>query len=95
MHVIVTKKELTLSTQVINLDHLASHEEADTCIFVQAKHAVREGNQILVIKANEIDVVVVAVSIHLCKSLYCREQLHKCSAVAHPWTTTIIITVMI
>ena len=63
--VIVTKKELALSTQVINLDHLApcSHEEADSHIFVHTKHAVMEGNQTLMIKTNDIDVVVVAVSI--------------------------------
>ena len=63
--VIVTKEELALSTQVINLDHLAScsYEEADTRIFVLAKHAVMEGNQTLMIKANDTDVVVVAVSI--------------------------------
>ena len=50
--VIVTKEELALSTQVINLDHLApcSHEEADTRIFVHAKHAVMEGNQALMIR---------------------------------------------
>ena len=63
--VIVTKEELALSTQVINLDHVApcSHEEADTRIFVHAKHAVMEGNQTLMIKANDTDVVVIAISI--------------------------------
>ena len=62
---IVTKEEQALSTQVINLDHLVpcSHEEADTRIFVHAKHAVMEGNQTLMVKANNTDVVVVAVSI--------------------------------
>ena len=65
--VIVTKEELALSTQVINLDHLApcSHEEADTRIFVQVKYAVMEGNQTLMIKENDTDVAIVAVSILL------------------------------
>ncbi len=51
--VVVTKEELALSTQVINLDDVApcSHEEADTCMFVHAKQAVMEGYQ-----ANDTDV---------------------------------------
>ena len=63
--VLVTKEELALSTQVINLNHVApcSHEEADTRILVHAKHAVTEGNQTLMIKANDTDVVVIAISI--------------------------------
>ena len=50
---------------MINLDHLApcSREKADTCTFIHVKHAVMEGNQTLMIKANDTDVVVVAVSI--------------------------------
>ena len=57
--VVVTMEKLALSTQVINLNHVApcSHEEADTRIFVHAKHAVMEGNQTLMIKANDTDVV--------------------------------------
>ncbi len=63
--VVVTKEELALSTQVINLDNVAacSHEEADTRMFVHAKQAVMEGYQTLMIKANDTDVVVIAISI--------------------------------
>ena len=62
--IIVTKEEFALSNQMISLDHVApcSHEEADTRIFVHARHAVMEGNQTLMIKANDTDVVVIAIS---------------------------------
>ncbi len=40
-----------------------SHEEADTRMFVHAKQAVMEGYQTLMIKANDTDVVVIAISI--------------------------------
>ena len=40
-----------------------SHEEADTHIFVHAWHAVMEGSETLMIKANDIDVIIIAIYI--------------------------------
>ena len=50
---------------MISLDHVApcSHEESDTRIFVHARHAVMEGNQTIMIEANDTDVVVIAIPI--------------------------------
>ena len=39
------------------------HEEADTRIFVHARDAAIEGSKALVIKANDTDIVVIAVSV--------------------------------
>ena len=39
------------------------HEEADTRIFVHARDATIEGSKALVIKANDTDIVVIAVSV--------------------------------
>ena len=62
--VIVTKKEDAVSNHSVNLDAVAScsHEEADTCIFVHAKHATETGSKVIMIKASDTDVVVIAVS---------------------------------
>ena len=45
--IVVTKEELALSNCAINLDEISpcTHEEADTCLFVHARHAVQEGNK--------------------------------------------------
>lgn len=50
---------------MISLDQVApcSHEEADTRIFVHARHALMEGNQTLMIKANDTDIIVIAIYI--------------------------------
>ncbi|KAJ8381282.1 hypothetical protein SKAU_G00020600 [Synaphobranchus kaupii] len=40
-----------------------SHEEADTWIFVHARQAVEEGCKSILIKANDTDVLVIAVSV--------------------------------
>uniref|UniRef100_H3A1T1 Uncharacterized protein n=1 Tax=Latimeria chalumnae TaxID=7897 RepID=H3A1T1_LATCH len=37
---------------------LCTHEEADTCIFVHARHATMEGNKVLMIDASDDDVVI-------------------------------------
>ena len=63
--IIVTKEKFALSNQVISLDPVVpcSHEEADTRIFVHAWHAVMEGSETLMIKANDTDVIVIAIYI--------------------------------
>ena len=49
---------------VISSENLApcSHEEADTRIFIHARHATMEGNKALVMKANDTDVLVIAIA---------------------------------
>ena len=39
------------------------HEEADTRIFVHARNATEEGSKVLMIKANDTDVLVIAISV--------------------------------
>ena len=53
--IIVTKEKFALSNQVISLDPVVpcSHEEADKRIFVHARHAVMEGSETVMIKAND------------------------------------------
>ena len=62
--IIVTKEEFALSNQMISLDHVAPcrHEEADMRIFVHARDAVTEGHKDLMIKANDTDILVIAIS---------------------------------
>ena len=64
--VIVTKDDTALSNHDVSLAEVSpcSHEEADTRIFVHARQAAVEGYTTLMIKANDIDVVVVAYSCH-------------------------------
>ncbi len=40
-----------------------SHEEADTRIFVHARDATMDGNKSLIIKANDTDILVIAISV--------------------------------
>ena len=49
--VIVTKKDLVLNNHEIRLDDMSpcSHEEADTGMFVHARHAVQEDYKVLMI----------------------------------------------
>ncbi|KAJ8364285.1 hypothetical protein SKAU_G00131160 [Synaphobranchus kaupii] len=63
--VIVTKEEDTVSNQATSLDDVApcNHEEADTRIFIHAKHAAAEGSTDLIVKASDTDVIVIAVSV--------------------------------
>lgn len=63
--VIMTKEEDAVCNQTIHLDELApcNHEEADTWIFVHARHAAAEGNKVVMIKVSETDVLVIAVSV--------------------------------
>ena len=72
----MTKEDLVLSNHEISLDDLypCSHEEADTRMFVHARHMVQEGYIFLMIKANDTYVVIVAIATlpSLLKSLACR-----------------------
>uniref|UniRef100_H3AU70 Uncharacterized protein n=1 Tax=Latimeria chalumnae TaxID=7897 RepID=H3AU70_LATCH len=63
--VIVTKGENVISNQMICLEDMApcTHEEADTRIFIHARHATMEGNKVLMIDANDTGVVVIAISV--------------------------------
>lgn len=61
--VIVTKEEDAVSNHTISLDGVTLYNHEDTKIFMHAKHAVAEGNKALMIKANDTDVLVIAVSV--------------------------------
>ena len=62
--VIVTRGDGAISNRVRSLDAVApcSHEEADTRVFVHARDATLQGSKSIIIKANDTDVVVIAVS---------------------------------
>lgn len=62
--VIVTTGPSVLSTNEIPLEGLdkCSHEEADSRIFVHAKYAVLQGSKTVMVKANDTDIVVIAIS---------------------------------
>eukprot|EP00745_Piridium_sociabile_P026549 TRINITY_DN4240_c0_g1_i3.p1 TRINITY_DN4240_c0_g1~~TRINITY_DN4240_c0_g1_i3.p1 ORF type:complete len:1496 (-),score=398.92 TRINITY_DN4240_c0_g1_i3:837-5324(-) len=62
--VIVTRGDVAISNKIKSLDAVApcSHEEADTRMFVHARDATLQGSQSLVIKANDTDVLVIAIS---------------------------------
>ena len=40
-----------------------SHEEADTQIFVHARHAAQEGSTSLLVKASDTDILVITISV--------------------------------
>ena len=63
--VIVTRLDGVVHNDPINTEGLmpCNHEEADTRIFVHVKHAVVEGITSVMIKANDTDVLVIAVSV--------------------------------
>ena len=63
--VIVTKGEDVISNSRKPLGDisLCSHEEADTQIFLHAKNATVDGSKTLIIKANDTDILVIAVSV--------------------------------
>ena len=58
--VIVTKEEDAVSNCTISLAGVApcSHEEADTWIFVHARHATEAGSKVIMVKASDTDVVI-------------------------------------
>ena len=63
--VIVTKEEEAVSNCTIDLAGVApcSHEEADTRIFVHARLATEAGSKVIMVKATDTDVVVIAISV--------------------------------
>ena len=63
--VIVTKEENALSNHTISLEGVSpcSHKEADTLIFVHARHAAHEGSKSLLVKASDTDIIVIAISV--------------------------------
>ena len=63
--VIVTKEEEAVNNHCISLHDVVPcmHEEADTRIFVHARHVTEGGSKVIVVKASDIDVLVIAVSV--------------------------------
>ena len=63
--VYVTQGDTVLCNFEANVDNLApcNHEEADTRIFVHVKHSVEKGHKVVLIKANDTDILVIAVSV--------------------------------
>ncbi|KAK6167168.1 hypothetical protein SNE40_021263 [Patella caerulea] len=63
--VIVTKGEGAISNTVKSLDTMSPccHEEADSRIFVHARDATTDGSKSIIIKANDTDVLVIAISV--------------------------------
>ena len=62
--VIATREQDVVSNRAISLKGVApcSQEEADTRIFVHARQAEAEGSKVIMIKACDTDVLVIAVS---------------------------------
>ena len=63
--VIITKGEHAISNTRKSLDAVSPccHEEADTRIFVHARDATTDGRKSIIIKANDTDVLVIAISV--------------------------------
>lgn len=63
--VIVTRLDGVVYNKPINTQGLmpCNHEEADTRMFVHARHAVVEGIKSVMIKANDTDVLVIGISV--------------------------------
>ena len=63
--IIVTNGEDAVSNHPMDTSGIApcSHEEADTRMFVHARQAVEEGCQNVIVKANDTDVLVIAISV--------------------------------
>ena len=63
--VIVTQEDGVVCNQSISVEGLThcNHEEADTRIFLHSKHAAADGNNTIIIKASDTDVLVIAVSV--------------------------------
>ena len=52
-----------------------SHEEADTRIFVHARHAAQEGSKSMLVKASDTDILVIAISVMPTLQAICLQQL--------------------
>ena len=63
--IVLVKRPDVLSTSETSLDFLDKcfHEEANSQIFVHAKHAKKEGSKAIMIIANDTDVLVISLSI--------------------------------
>ena len=63
--VIVTQEDGVVCNQSISVEGLThcNHKEADTRIFLHSKHAAADGNNTIIIKASDTDVLVIAVSV--------------------------------
>ena len=63
--VFVTRAENVVCNLRVDLNNLApcNHEEADTRIFVHVRHSVEKGNKVVLVKANDTDILVIAISV--------------------------------
>ena len=63
--VIVAKEENVLSNPTISLEGVCpcSHEEADTQMFVHARHPAQKGSESLLVKESDTDILVIAISV--------------------------------
>ena len=63
--VTLNDKVLSLPKEKLNLDHLepCNHEEADTRMFLHAKHASDTGSLYVRIRSNDTDVIVIGIGI--------------------------------
>ena len=63
--VTVTEEDGVLSNRTISLDEMGAcnNEEADIQLFLHAKDAAEEGSRVVMIKASDTDVLVIAVSV--------------------------------
>lgn len=64
--IVTVTKDDDVSSQMIDINQLVapcSHEEADARIFVHARHAAEQGSKVIMVKANETDVLVIAISV--------------------------------
>ena len=63
--VVCTSEEKALSFPRTPVDDISpcAHEEVDTRILLQAKHAVHNGHTTILIKASDIDIVVISLSL--------------------------------
>ena len=54
-----------MSNQLISLEGKApcNHEEADSRLFLHARHAVEQGHTSLIIKASDTEVLVIAINV--------------------------------
>ena len=63
--VVVTRVEQAVINHNISFEGLApcNHEEVDTRMFVHARHAVSHGHKMVMLKANDTDVLVIAITV--------------------------------
>ena len=76
-NMVIVTKENALSNHTISLEGVSpcSHAEADTRIFVHARHAAQEGSKSLLVKASDTDILVIAISAMPTLQAICLQQL--------------------